>query len=51
MNTHGEPVLSGGKDLPARQRPVEEVRTVDNGNGTATTFYNDGTSVTWTIGG
>jgi phosphate transport system substrate-binding protein len=51
MNTGGVPNLSPDKDLPRQELPRTEVSTVDNGDGTATTFYSDGTSATWRIGG
>lgn len=51
MNVRGEPLLNPANKLPQPVRPREVVNTVDNGNGTATTYYSDGTSETYSIGG
>jgi len=48
MNSSGAPNLSPDKDLPQTARA--ELRTSDNGDGTATTHYSDGTVETYAIG-
>ncbi|HEX2034281.1 MAG TPA: hypothetical protein VHS99_08855 [Chloroflexota bacterium] len=42
MNAQGEPLLDPSVRLPAPATGArQEVRTVDNGDGAATTFYSD----------
>lgn len=48
VNFGGQPLLSPAAQLPIRERA--ELYTSDNGDGTATTHYSDGTSETWSIG-
>jgi phosphate transport system substrate-binding protein len=47
LNFNGQPLLNPASVLPAA--PRVEVSTVDNGDGTATTYYSDGTSVHWDL--
>jgi ABC-type phosphate transport system substrate-binding protein len=47
-NFNGQPLLNPPSTLPAPPREV--VSTVDNGDGTATTYYSDGTSETHPLG-
>lgn len=50
LNVRGERLLSPEARAPQMASPREVVSTVDNGNGTATTTYSDGTSETYPIG-
>lgn len=51
MNIRGEPLLSASAQLPQRERSREVTGLVDNGDGTATASYSDGTSEVYLIGG
>lgn len=50
INTQGQALLNPAHQLPAEALSREVVSTVDNGDGTATTTYADGTSETYPIG-
>ena len=49
INANGQPLLNAGSVLPSAPSRTE-VSTVDNGDGTATTYYSDGTSETFPLG-
>jgi phosphate transport system substrate-binding protein len=48
INSRGVQALSPGKELPVKAHVA--VRTEDNGDGTATTYYSDGTTETYPLG-
>jgi hypothetical protein len=49
INFNGQPLLNAGSVLPSAPTRTE-VSTVDNGDGSATTTYSDGTSETFPLG-
>jgi phosphate transport system substrate-binding protein len=50
INFQGLPLLNPSAQLPRTAAPRVAISTTDNGDGTATTYYSDGTSETYPIG-